>query len=348
LTALDDPVLASALDNLSGEIYASSSHLAALEGEAGMDLVRTVIATRDTPAASELRFMNPTRSPWGNRHHWWTQFDAQQATFGGTPAARGADAALHRFAFGTDRTLANKWLVGVGGGYTTGKMSLDGTAESTTFTAPRVFGYLGYTTHRWVAHVGTSVTRTAYDTRRTFSFAARTPLGDGLLFGGVDRTATSQSSGLARDVWGEQRFNAAVGSWIFAPSVSVRYAHYARRAWAEGGADALSMTAPDQAFSSKLGDVGISLNRTQGRIQPLVSATYRREFSDLRTAATLALPGSTNGTFIVGGLPLARDTFVGRAGMTVRSGNSEISLMYEWRGARSQTRHAIQFSLGFE
>jgi outer membrane autotransporter protein len=199
-----------------------------------------------------------------------------------------------------------------------------------------------------MAHVGSSITRTAYDTRRAFSFAARTPLGDGLLFDGVDRQASSHSFGLATDVWGEQRFNVSAASWTVAPSVSVRYARYGRRAWAEGGADALSVTAPAQAFISQQGDAGVSLNRTKGRIRPLVSAMYRREFSDRHTSATLALPGSADGTFVVSGLPLARDTFVARAGMTLRAGSSELSLMYEWRGARSQTRQALQLALGFK
>ena len=80
----------------------------------------------------------------------------------------------------------------------------------------------------------------------------------------------------------------------------------------------------------------------------VTSAMYRREFSDRHTSATLALPGSADGTFVVSGLPLARDTFVGRAGMTLRAGSGELSLMYEWRGARSQTRQALQLALGFK
>jgi hypothetical protein len=75
---------------------------------------------------------------------------------------------------------------------------------------------------------------------------------------------------------------------------------------------------------------------------------YRRELSELLTAATLALTGSADGTFVVNGLPLAREVFVGRAGLTVHAWWSELSLTYEWRGARSQTRQAIQLSLGFK
>ena len=347
LTALDDPMLASTLDALSGEIHASSRQLEALDGEASMDLVRGEIATR-TARAPDVRFMRASQSPGDPPSHWWTQFDAQQATFGGTPSAHGAEATLHRFAFGTHRTVIQKWLVGVGGGYTTGKMNLDGLAESSDFTAPRAFGYFGYKKDRWTTHIGTSLTRTTYDSRRAVRFAALTPLGDALLFGGVDRQPTSHSTGLATDVWSEQRLDAAMGSWSISPSVGLRYARAGRHAWSENGADALSLSAPSGAFSSMQGDGGVAIARTAGRFRPLAAATYRRQLSNVNNAATLMLSGSTDGAFVVGGLPLARDTFVGRAGMTVRAGSSDLSLIYEWRGARAQTRQAFQFSLGFE
>jgi uncharacterized protein with beta-barrel porin domain len=357
LTALDDPMLATALDAISGEIHASSLQLAALDGEAIMDVVRSEIAERASPGGSVASLTTSAQgllgnrqdqSPWGNRRRWWSQFHAQQAAFGATTSAHGADAALHGFALGTDRKFMEHWLLGIGGGYTTGKMSLDGAAESSEFTAPRAFAYLRYSKNRWAAHVGTTVAHTGYNTRRAFGFAARTPLGDGLLFGGVDRQATSTPSGLATDIWGEERFNAMIGSWSLAPSIGLRYARYGRRAWAENGADALSLTAPDQRLSSKQGDVGLSFNRTTGRFRPLASGTHRRELSNRETAAPLVLSGLADGAFVVDGLPLARSTLVSGAGLTLRAGNIDVSLIYEWRRAQAQVRQAIQFTLGFE
>ena len=71
------------------------------------------------------------------------------------------------------------------------------------------------------------------------------------------------------------------------------------------------------------------------------------EWNSRQTDTTPVLSGAAEGTFVVGGLPLARDTVVGRAGLTFRAGNSDVSLTYEWRRAQAKTRHAIQFSLGF-
>ena len=348
LTALDDPALAAALDAVSGEIHASALQLAALDGEAVMDLVRDEVGRRAAPGEFDADTPIPPMSPSRPRRHVWSQLHGQRSTFDGASSAHGGDARLQGFAVGADWPLLNGWFVGVGGAYTTGKLTLDGLAESSDFTAPRALGYIGYANNRWTAHVGTSIAHTAYKTRRTFSFAARTPLGDDLLFGGVDRQATSAPSGLAAEFWGEERIDVRIGSWYVYPSAGLRYARYDRRAWTEDGADALSLAAPDQAFSLKQADVGLWLGRARGRFRPEASTTYRRGLGDRRTTASLELSGLGNGLFVVDGLPLAQDTFVGRAGLTLQTQSVRVSLAYELQRAQSQLRQAIQFSLGFK
>jgi Autotransporter beta-domain len=132
-----------------------------------------------------------------------------------------------------------------------------------------------------------------YRTRRAFRFAARTQLGDDLLFGGVDREATSTPSGLVSEFWGEERLDARIASWFFSPSVGIRYARYGRRAWNENGADALSLTVPDQIFSFKQADVGLRFGRATGRVRPEASFTYRRGLGDRQTHVRLTLRGSS-------------------------------------------------------
>ena len=219
LTALDDPALASALGAVSGEIHASSVQLAALDGEAVMDLVRGKIAERSAPTESSVEMAPSPRVP----HRTWAQWHDQHVAFDSTSAAHGSDAGIQGFALGMDWTMRDRWFAGIGGGYATGRLTLDGLAESSDATAPRALGYVGYAANRWTGHVGASVARMAYSTRRAFRFAALTPLKDALLFEGVDRQATSASSALATEFWGEERFDARVGSWMFSPSVGVRY-----------------------------------------------------------------------------------------------------------------------------
>ncbi len=348
LTALDDAALATALDAVSGEIHASGLQLAALDGEGVMDLVRDEIARRASPRELGADTQTPPSSPQSRRRHVWSQLHGQRASFDAASSAHGGDANFHGFALGVDWPLRDRWLVGVGGAYATGKLTLDGLAESSDFTAPRALGYIGYAHNRWMAHVGASIARAVYDTRRTLRFAARTPLGDDLLFGGVNRQATSAPSGLATEVWAQERLDTRIGSWFFFPSVGLRYARYGRRAWTEEGADALSLAAPDQTFSSKQADVGLWLGRAMGRFRPDASVLYRRGLGDRQTTARLELSGLGDGSFVVDGLPLARDTLVGRTGLTVWTQSVRVALAYEIQRAQRQLRQAIQFSLGFE
>jgi uncharacterized protein with beta-barrel porin domain len=250
-------------------------------------------------------------------------------------------------AVGVDAPLGDRWFGGVGGAYSTGKLTLDGLTESSDATAPRALGYIGYAQDRWTAHVGVSIARIDYDTRRAFQFAARTPLGNDLLFGGVDRRATGASMALATELWGEQRFDARIGSWFLLPSVGVRYGRYDRRAWAEHGADDLSLLAPDQTFTLRQTDASLRVGRSTGRFRPHASSTYRRGWGDRQTTARLDLSGLPDGAFVVNGSFLARDTIVGRAGLAVRTESVGLSLAYEVQRAQLQMRHAIQLSLGF-
>ena len=348
LTALDDPGLATALDAVSGEIHASASQLAALDGEAAADLIRGQLAARPARRGPEGA-VTTSAAPWGGRRRWWARWNGQRADFG-AGTVHGADARLQGLAVGVDGVLADRWLVGGGGAYSTGDLRLEGLPSSSDFTAPRAFGYVGYTPGWWAAHVGAGVARTAYDTKRAFSFTARTPaeFGATRIFGGIEREATSRSSGQTREFWGEGRLNLAMGSWTFNPSTGLRYARYGRGAWSERGAGTLSFAAPHQEVRSAQADAGVGVTREGGRLRPFASTSYRRELTDRRTAATLQLGDQQAGLFEIDGLLLARDSVTGRAGMTFETERLDLSLVYEGRRAPGQTRHTFQLAFEFE
>ena len=100
--------------------------------------------------------------------------------------------------------MSGHWLVGVGGTYADGRLTLDGMDESGDLSVPRAVGYAGYGGKRWALSGGVSVARTLYETRRRFHFTAIAPTGQPL-FGGIDREAVSKPSGLATDFWSEAR-----------------------------------------------------------------------------------------------------------------------------------------------
>ena len=303
---------------------------------------------RRARADSGLDVTTAGTSQNGRRDHSWVRLRSQRTTFESASSTHGGHADIQGFVLGADWNLLDHWIVGVGGAYATGKLNLEGVAASSDYVAPRTLGYIGYGTKRWAAHVGTSVARTAYDTRRGFRFAALTPIRDDLLFGGVDRGATSAPSGLTTEVWGEQRFNAKVGSWSLHPSVGLRYASYGRHAWTENGGDSLSLSGPAQTFNSKQADAGLWIGRAVGRFGSQASATYRRALGGRQTYANLDLSGQADGAFVVNGLFLARDTLVGRTGLTFRTRSVGLSLAYELQRAQEQMRQTVQFSVGFE
>jgi uncharacterized protein with beta-barrel porin domain len=278
----------------------------------------------------------------------WARYQAQGTAFA-AGAAHGAATQISGFALGAELTPADRWLLGIGGGYTNGRLTLDGLAESSDYTAPRAFGYVGYAPSRWVAHVGASLARSSYAVDRTFAFTARLPevFGGAPIFSGVDREAISTPAGLATDVWGDWALPFRLRAWAVRPSAGLRYARYARRAWTESGADMLSLSAPAQAIASAQADVGVRVARARGRFRPSASAAYRRELTEGRTSTLLQLSDRADGVFVVDGLLLARDTLTARTGFMLQVDYFDLALAYEARHAPHQTRHGIQFSVGF-
>ena len=342
LAALDDSGLSHALDTASGEIHSSVTQLAALDGEAAMDLVRQEIVSRGT-----FEVGTRAKQTFETGARVWGRFQAQRTAFAGG-SVQGGDAQLSGFVVGGDRTLADRWLAGIGGGYTTGSLALD-RADSSRYTAARGYGYVGFTTGRWVAHTGASVARSSYAVDRTVVFTALLPeaLGGGAVFGGVNRRATSSLSGLATELWGDWAFLGHLGQWVVRPGAGVRYARYGRDGWTEKGADALSLSAPPQTTPSSQVNLGVHIGRTIGRFGSRASATYARELTDGRTTTTVQISDRTDGRFRVNGLSLAPAALMTRLDATLQLKKLELSLGYQARHTRGQMGQAIQFGMTF-
>ncbi len=357
LTALDDAQLGSALDAISGEIHASQIQLAAIDGESVMDVTRSEISSRITWRDRVKEGAQGSRaSLWGSdRLRPWIRVRSDRGSFdpgspiagqGDRPAAHGADTMLNGVAGGLDWSFANDWLAGVGGSYVDGKMTLDDLNEQSDFSAPRVLGYLGYARDRWVMHTGLSVAHMMYDVTRRFAFAAIAPTGQPL-FGTVDRAARSTPAGTASDVWVEGRYNTAIGSWDLQPRTGLRAAWYRLGHWNETGADSLSLAAAAQTNNSVQGDVGVRTSRAIGRVRPFLEGMYRRELSFGVLKTTIALTDQPGGLFEVDGIGLTVDKFVGQAGALFLTNHAGLSLLYELHHAGAQTRHGLQFGVGF-
>jgi autotransporter-associated beta strand protein len=357
LTALDDAQLGSALDAVSGEIHASPTQLAAIDGESVMDVTRSEISSRiawrdrvaeGAPGSRASLWGADRLRPWFRVRSDFGSFDAgsSMAGQGDRPAAHGADTMLNGVTGGLDWSFANEWLAGVGGSYADGKMTLDDLNEQSEFAAPRVLGYLGYAHDRWAVHTGVSVAHTMYDVTRRFGFAAIAPSGQPL-FGTVEREARSTPAGTASDVWVEGRYNTPIGSWDLQPRIGLRAAWYRLGDWSETGADSLSLGAAAHTNSSLQGDIGLRTARAIGNVRPFLEGMYRRELSSRDLNTTIALTDQPGGLFEVEGLGLTADKFVGQAGALFLTDHVGLSLLYELHYAGAQTRHGLQFGVGF-
>jgi fibronectin-binding autotransporter adhesin len=343
LTALDDSALSTALDATAGEIHASTTLLAAIDGETATNVVRQELAVR---GASEIGTAAAHRRLSGAR--FWGRFHGEETSVA-SGSAHGADTRLSGFVAGADRMLSHDWFIGGGAGYSSGDLTLDSLGDSTTYSTPRGFGYVGYSGSHWLVHGGASIARNAYDVRRTLTFAATLPvsLGGGPIFGGVDRRAATRLTGLATELWGDWVFVGRIGQWDIRPGAGLRYARYGRNAATESGADSLSLKSPDQTTSSRQGTVAVSAGRSLGRFGLRSSVGYQRELSDGRLTTLLHLSDASAGAFTVDGPSLARNIFTAAAGATIRLRGVQLSLGYEARRARAETRQGIQLGMRF-
>ena len=345
LTALDDSGLNDALENLAGEIHASSLQLAVLDSEAFTDTVRRQIAARDREADAA------GETGWGgDKIRWWSQIGGEHATFDGRGGARGATANMGAGAGGFDWRLSDRWMFGAGGGFGAGRMGLSVLDASTDFNAPRGFGYLGYKAPGFGLRAGGSTARTKYKTKRRMAFAAALPLelGAALLTGGIDREAETEQEGLVSDTWSEYDDNLDVKSYTVDWTVGMRHARFNRNGFAESGASSLSLSGEDQTLKLTQTDVKVHIWRRKGNIRPYLETTFRRELTDGKTTTELQFVNVPDSEFSVDGIPIPGNTFVGRGGVTIRTWLGFWTFEYEIRKAPGQSRQAADVRVRFK
>ena len=332
LLALEDAGLDRALGAIAGVIHASTGQLAALDGEALMEMVREQADGRADSVKS--------RRTWARLQALDSGFDSNSSRHG--------RAQLSQVVLATEWNATSNWIAGIGGGYTTGSLALDEVSESSQYEAPRGFGYLGYAGRRSTVYVGGGIARSAYHVRRRVHFTALLPeaFGSQPVFGGVDREATSAPSELATDVWGEWSLSNRFGAWSISPIVGARYARSSRQAWAEAGAGSLSLSAPAFVGESFHADLGARVGRAIGRFRPTVSIGHRRQLTQ-GPAAMIQLSDRGEGFYSVHGAQLTADHLTTKAGLMYAAGDVGLSLVYEVRSARTPARQTLRFGVEF-
>ena len=196
LTALDDAELDDALVQIAGELHASSRHLAVRGSEAFTDMIRNQMMERDHEDASN-------GAGGARKVRWWGQVSRERTTFRPTDGAFGGRMDLTDSAGGFDMRLSDRWLIGGGGGFGSGRLGLDGAGSSSDVNTPRAFGVVGFQPKGFGIHGGASVSRSVSTSERALHIIATLApeLGGGPLTEGIDRIAAADEVTIQSDQW---------------------------------------------------------------------------------------------------------------------------------------------------
>jgi autotransporter-associated beta strand protein len=343
--ALNDGDVDGALNQLAGEIHASSLRLMVTESRTVTDLVRQQLSDFEHDSEED-----PTYRSRGKQPRWWFQFTGDHATYGSTQFS-GATANVGGGGGGLDFKPKGNWTIGGGGSLSLGGMSLTDVSGSSSMQAPRAFGYSGLQFGPFHVHGGGSASKSKSDTSRNLNFAARIVDENGNLIplsSGVIRDADSDQDANSEDAWTEWQHTQKWTSWTLDSKFGLRAARYSRNTFNESGAGAVSLAAAAEALKSRESHLEVNLFKRTGAFRPRAHVTYRREFGDEATTADVNFENRPDSQFEVQGLPLPRDTFHGLFGMTVRTlSGLEYTFEYETQQAKDESHHALHFRMRF-
>ncbi len=345
VTALDDPHLNGALTGLAGEIHASEQRLSIQDSQSITDIVRNEISEFEHDTEDDPTYASRAQQP-----HVWYQVSAEHATFR-SGSFSGATANVGGGAGGVDFKPTSRWSLGGGGSLSLGGMSLTDVSQSSQMTAPRAFGYTGFSLGPIHLHGGGSAARSSYNTTRQIVFAAVATTADGEsapLSNGINRTADADQSGVTRDAWSEVQDTAKFRSWTLDSKIGLRAAHYSRNAFNETGANAVSLDGSPDALKTRESDININLFRRTGAWRPRVLLDFRRQIGDQAPTADVQFAGRSDSQFTVNGLPVPQNAFQGLFGLTMRTQSGlEWTIEYETQQAQDESHNAVHFRMRF-
>ena len=136
--------------------------------------------------------------------------------------------------------------------------------------------------------------------------------------------------------------------WTTETKVGWRHARFTREAFTEQGGGPVSLQSGETTITQTESDVLVRSFKRSGRYRPYFMFTYRREFGDQLNEEDSQFVDQPTASFEVQGLPLAKNTVMGRSGLTVHLGPGlEFTFEYEFRRAEFETRHTADFRVRF-
>jgi fibronectin-binding autotransporter adhesin len=349
LLMLDAPSARQAFDALSGEIHPSAK--SALVDESWLlraavnDRLRSAfgavgaspMATLNYGFSADLapsatgpmpRLRSDRFAVWGQGYGSWGRSDADRNAAKLTRSTGG-------FLIGADVAVVDSMRLGVVAGYSRSEFDVNGrlsSGESDNY-------HLGlYGGGQWGAlglRLGASYTWHDLSTRRTVAFAG---------FG--NQLRSGYDAGTAQ-VFGEVGYRVELGKLALEPFAGLAYVNLHTDGLSEtGGAAALSARSDDTSLGySTLGLRASTTLALQGMDLTLRGGlAWRHAFGDVTPTAALAFAGSSS--FIVAGLPIARDAAIVEAGLDLAiSKSATLGVSYTGQLAQDTQDHAFKANL---
>ena len=354
--------LPAALDALSGEVHASTAGVlmdesryirtavlgrlrqASYGGDSSMaslSLGGPQLAMQDE-AASALAYAKspivtkapPMTAPSVNRDMvFWAQGSGAWGNFNSDGNAAAVKRDLAGFVTGFDARFGEGWRMGLAAGYTGARIVTNGRGSANVDTG-HVAVYGGFNVGAFNVRAGGAYALHTIDTDRTIAFA------------GFGDRAMARYDGGTGQIFGEVGYALSFGKVAVEPFAGAAWVRLQTDAAAErGGPAALTIAAGTfEAGYATLGIRAASMVPLENGMVliPRASAAWQHAFNDVTPAATLAFQ-STGTTFVVAGVPIARDSLLAEAGLDLAiSRNATLGVSYLGQIASNVTDHTAR------
>jgi outer membrane autotransporter protein len=364
LFALSAAQLPGALDQLSGEVHASTAGVLADEslyarsailgrlrqasygGNTSMAALATggpqaFAAEGGAAIDSALAYAKspvvkaPMRAPAATSDVvFWAQGFGAWGRFNGDGNAASVRRDLAGFFTGIDTRVAGNGRVGIAAGYTGSKNNLDGRGSANVETG-HIAGYGGWGLGAFNLRAGGDFAFHSIATDRTVNFP-----------GFFDRTFANYD-GHTGQVFGELGYGFALANIAVEPFAGAAWVKVKTDAAAErGGLAALNFAGT--TFETGYSTLGI---RAAGMVPighdmiliPRASVAWQHAFDGAAPGAVLAFQAAPAIPFAISGVPIARDALLAEAGLDLAIGrNATIGVSYTGQVARNVHDHAAK------
>jgi subtilase-type serine protease len=314
--------------------YGGDASMAALsmggpQAFAADEELSSALAYAKSPIVTKAPLAAPTPSRdivfWSQGFGAWGKFNSD-----GNAAALNRD--LAGFITGFDARFGN-WRGGIAAGYTGSRNNTDGRGSANVETG-HVAAYGGVSVGALNLRAGGAYAFHTIDTDRTINFP-----------GFFDR-ATAHYQGGTGQIFGEAGYGFAFGKVAVEPFAGAAWVRLDTDAFSEkGGAAALNVAANSfEVGYSTLGVRAASLVPLDNGmvVIPRASAAWQHAFNSVTPDATVAFQ-NVAGSFVVAGVPIARDSLLAEAGLDLAiNAHATIGVSYTGQIASNVADHAAK------